>query len=609
MPGIAGVIGVVGAAPGEARQAMVQRMVGTMRHESFYQSGGFGDDRAGIVAGWTSRGDGPSSANPHWNVARTICLIVDGENFDDAAPAGSNKPQDCMQHVLRGYEKQDIGFLSQLNGTLNGVLLDLRQQKVILFNDRFGLGRMHVHERDGEVHFSSEAKALLAVLPHTRQIDAAALAEYASCGCVMRHRSLFTGVQVLPPASCWTFVAGRLQSKSSYFNTSAWEQLPRLSAAEFQAQLTETFARVLPKYAAGQAKVGVSLTGGLDGRMIMAGLASSAAANSLPCYTFGGPYRDCSDVTLARQVAQLCGQTHQVIPVGQHFLQEFPAMAERAIYISDGEMDASGSVELYANRFARQIAPIRLTGNYGSEVLRHNVAFKAQPLSQDLFNPGFVELGKQAAVAYADEAKVRRLSLIVGKQVPWHHHARLSVEQSQVTMRSPYLDNALVALAYQAPLGAEASTMPALRFVQDKSPSLARIATDRGLKVQPVPLWTQLHHLAQEFTFRAEYAYDYGMPQWLARVDHVARHLHLERLFLGRHKFYHFRIWYRDALGPYLRDLLLNARAQSRPHVQPGALARLVHQHLAGTHNHTSELHQAVSIELMYQQFIERDWR
>jgi len=26
-------------------------------------------------------------------------------------------------------------------------------------------------------------------------------------------------------------------------------------------------------------------------------------------------------------------------------------------------------------------------------------------------------------------------------------------------------------------------------------------------------------HALQEFLFKAEYAYDYGMPQWLARVD------------------------------------------------------------------------------------------
>ena len=35
-----------------------------------------------------------------------------------------------------------------------------------------------------------------------------------------------------------------------------------------------------------------------------------------------------------------------------------------------------------------------------------------------------------------------------------------------------------------------------------------------------------------EFSFKAEYAYDYGMPQWLARIDHALRGVHLERSFL-----------------------------------------------------------------------------
>jgi len=56
-----------------------------------------------------------------------------------------------------------------------------------------------------------------------------------------------------------------------------------------------------------------------------------------------------------------------------------------------------------------------------------------------------------AAHAYSEEAAGNQLSFIAFKQVPWHHYARLAVEQSQITIRSPFLDNDLVALAFQAP--------------------------------------------------------------------------------------------------------------------------------------------------------------
>ncbi len=79
-----------------------------------------------------------------------------------------------------------------------------------------------------------------------------------------------------------------------------------------------------------------------------------------------------------------------------------------------------------------------------------------------------------------------------------------------------------------------------------------------------------------EFTFKAEYAYDYGMPQWVARIDHLLSPLELERLFLGRHKFNHFRVWYRDALSEYVRGMLLDSRSLSRPYLDRNGVEAIV---------------------------------
>ena len=47
------------------------------------------------------------------------------------------------------------------------------------------------------------------------------------------------------------------------------ENQPALDGTQFYEKLKETFTRVLPRYFRGKSKVGMSLTGGLDGRMIM----------------------------------------------------------------------------------------------------------------------------------------------------------------------------------------------------------------------------------------------------------------------------------------------------------------------------------------------------
>ncbi len=92
-----------------------------------------------------------------------------------------------------------------------------------------------------------------------------------------------------------------------------------------------------------------------------------------------------------------------------------------------------------------------------------------------------------------------------------------------------------------------------MRLIAEGNPTLGRIPTDRGVVLESSPLLGRARNLYQDFTFRAEYAYDYGMPQWLAKSDHVFARVHLERLFLGRHKFHHFRVWYRDELSEYVK--------------------------------------------------------
>ena len=85
----------------------------------------------------------------------------------------------------------------------------------------------------------------------------------------------------------------------------------------------------------------------------------------------------------------------------------------------------------------------------------------------------------------------------------------------------------------------------------------------------------------------------------------MARVSHLERLILGRHKPFHFRVWYRDALAGYLRETLLDERALSRPYIERKNLEAVVEGHLKGNRNFTVELHKALTLELAHRIFVD----
>jgi asparagine synthase (glutamine-hydrolysing) len=502
------------------------------------------------------------------------------------------------------YEELGDKFFGSLNGWFSGILVDLRQSRSVLFNDRYGLKRIYYHQNSDGFYFASEAKALLKVLPRLRQLNMTSLGEFFSCGCPLQNKTLFSGISMLPGGSAWTFCPGREIRKDSYFSPAVWESQAPLSSADYYEKLKETWVRILPRYFRGKERVAMSLTGGVDGRMIMAW--ANRPPDALPCYTFGGMFRDCFDVKIARHVARICQQPHQVIPVGRDFLSQFPVLAEKTVYITDGAMDVSASPDLFVNRVAREIAPVRLTGNYGQEILRSAVAFGPRALYDEVFDQDFRSLVRAASQTYSSELTPRRLSFVAFKQVPWYHYSRLALELSQLALRSPYLDNDLVALAFQAPVHLGTTNELSLRLISDGNPTLGRIATDRGVVYPPLPVITQLKHLYQEFTFKAEYACDYGMPQWLARFDHTVGPFHLERFFLGRHKFYHFRLWYRDELSEYLKDVLLDPRTRARSYLNGRRLEEIVNSHIKGFRNYTSEIHRVLTSELIQRQLIEK---
>ena len=169
-------------------------------------------------------------------------------------------------------------------------------------------------------------------------------------------------------------------------------------------------------------------------------------------------------------------------------------------------------------------------------------------------------------------------------------------------LRLPFCDNELVRLSYQAPPSLAQSNAPALRLIADGNPALGRVGTDRALHLQSLSGIGKARHLVQEFTFKAEYAYDYGMPPWLASLDHKFAPLHLERLFLGHHKFHHFRVYYRDELSSFVKEILLDPRTLNRPFLRKQVVEEMARGHTAGYANYTQQIHRLLTIELVMRQ-------
>jgi asparagine synthase (glutamine-hydrolysing) len=591
--------------PRAAAENELRQMLETMLHESFYVSGVWSDPSLGVYIGWVARRGSFAAEMPVRNEKEDVTLFFAGEEFSKSGTReklqakGHAVAQHGPSYLVHRYEEEP-NFPGDLNGRFQGLVVDRSRGTALLFNDRYGLQRLYFHENEDGFYFAAEAKAILKVRPELRSIDARGMGEFVACGCVLENRTLFRGIHLLPPASAWSFRNGALETKSTYFDPKEWEQQEPLGFEEYYQQLQSAFVTNLPKYFNGSERVGMSVTGGLDTRIILAW--HQPEPNSLPCYTWGSTYRDHEDVKLGRRVAQACKQPYQVITAGSEFLSQFAHYAERSIFLTDACVDLSRSPDLYVQEKAREVAPVRVVGTYGSEILLQSVMFKAVAPVAGLFDSirGQVDVGIET---YDAAREIHPVSFVAFRQSPWHHYGVLGLEQTQLAIRSPFLDNDVVKTVYRAP---HLDTLAAnekvrARLIRDGSPALARIRTDRGLG----GLSGALKHLYLEFFFKAEYAYDIGMPQWMARIDHMFAPLHLERIWLGRHKPFHFRVWYRDQLNEYVRQILLDDRALGRPYVTRAGVERVVNGHLRGNQNYTSEIHRLLALELAHRIFIE----
>lgn len=607
MPGIAGIIS---RSRHEINERNIVLMIDRMAHEQFYVSGTYANSRLGVYMGWVCHRGSFSDCMPIYNDRKDLLLFFNGEDFTGDQSLSQLRRKShasestTAKYLIELYEEDRKTFFEQLNGWFSGLIIDLQREEAILFNDRYGMARVYYYETKDELFFSSEAKSLLSIRQELRQIDPVGLGELIACGCTLDNKTLFANVSLLPGATVWKFQKDGSRDRHTYFNYTEWENQDILDPKSFHHRLGETFQAIMPRYFQPINRLGMSLTGGLDTRAIFA--CSKVAAGDLPCYTFGSLSRDTFDVKVARQVARECGQRHRVLPIDGNFFAEFPAIAEKTISVSDGYWDVCGAHEVYLNGLARNVAPIRLTGNYGSEVLRSVRNFKASAPDGKLLNDDFASHVWQAQETFVTTSNMNKISFAAFKEIPWRLHGSLVAAQSQLTVRSPYMDNDLVRLVYQAPASSLVGNTTMLRLIAENSPALSRIANDMGDGPHNVIWATTLTKLLRKFLFKIEWYYGIGMPNWMMQLNKAASLIHPERIFLGWHRYLFYRLWFQKELSGYVKEILLDRRTKDRPYWRKGILDKMVEGHLSGTGNYTNEINKVLTIELIHRLIIDK---
>jgi asparagine synthase (glutamine-hydrolysing) len=594
MPGIFGVVdgSAAGSSPVPELLDLLHRMAAIMRYDDDYAVDLVACPELGANVG---RAGDLSDSDARSHASSSGALLTTGEPVVELPYDCGDAERRRLACVGRGSEElwrwlQSAGVegLGDVEGAFAGCLIDPHAHQVRIFNDRCGIERLFVHQAGGRCFFASEAKAILAAVPETRAFDPQAVADTLGCGAPLGRQSLYRGIEVLAPASMVVFDRQAPPRQRAYFDRRSLEHLTPVTAGEFLDGFSGRLAAAVNRAARPGPASAVSLTGGLDSRMIMAVLDDQRGA--VPCYTFGSMYRDSLDVRIARAVAARMACPFTVLTLGRPFLEGIREHFERAVFIADGYIGLSGAAELYVNRLAREIAPVRITGNWGGELLRGVRAFKYREPRADLL-PGLRrELARSAeAFAAADRAFENPLSFVLFHQIPMQGYGRYAVERSQVQMRAPFLAPTVVDWLYQAPPTVRASQQCSTGVIA-RRPQLLAIPTDIGLLGDGTRLTRRLRRERRRVLVKAEYLLAHGAPDWIAALTRRGPGEQLEHLVIGYNKFQHFRRWIRRELAPFVRESLSSAPGDLDGFFELSAVRRTAEAQISGTGNALEEL-------------------
>jgi asparagine synthase (glutamine-hydrolysing) len=429
-------------------------------------------------------------------------------------------------------------------------------------------------------------------------VNGKSVSEFFAYNAVLNDRTMFDQIHRLPPGSIWTYANGTLRKKQ-YFDISRHVIDTTITKTEFLEEGNRIFNKIIPRYLSGNG-IGVSLTGGWDTRAIVA--AGNTVSGEMPCYTFRGMHRSSLDVKVARRVAKACRLPYRTVKLGKEFLDTFSKQAHKTIYISDGHADIFKSHEIFLNNIVKRSLPIRVTGKYGTQLLSGFSALKKRKLKSRIFSESFLsELQDIDQSRYLVDSSASMID-----EIRWLWGGYLSIETSQLVVRTPYTDKDLVEFILKVPHEYFVNSDLQKYIIAKNSPKLAMIPSDKGQFIAESAILKKLNQRMVYLLMKMDKAYNWhAMPHLLTRLEPLWGQSWLQHMILGHNQFINYRLWLRNELQEFAKEILMDESTLSRPYFDRKFLMQMVRDHFNGRANYTNEIGAILSFEIWHRLFVD----
>ena len=263
--------------------------------------------------------------------------------------------------LLRGYQEWGIDRLvEQLRGMYAFALWDNPRRKLTMVRDRLGVKPLMYSRQNGGIAFASTVEALRSV-GMGGEIDPLAMLEVLDFGFVTDKRSIYQGIEKLPPATIAEWQDGQFTQRQ-YWSVPAPETW---STASFEEAVEETERLLLESVRlrlVADVPIGVLLSGGIDSTLICWALQKLNA--NVKAFTVRAPDDPSDESADAAATARLLGIEHEIVEMP---LTEF-SLEQLTDAYSEPFPCSSAQAMLWVSGAVKKHATVLLTGDGGDDV-------------------------------------------------------------------------------------------------------------------------------------------------------------------------------------------------------------------------------------------------
>lgn len=375
-----GIAGILRWEPPLVREREIERMTQAISHRGpdgvgFMVRDGLalGHRRLAII-------DPETGQQPMTNEDETIWISYNGEmyNFLELREELEQKghrfvTRSDTEVVVQAYAQWGAECVKRFRGMFAFALADLKQRKLLLARDHFGIKPLYYRRGAGYLAFASELPALREVADAAPSGNLEAVELFLRFQYIPTPHTIYREIRKLPPASYLLVnFDGEMTEPQRYWDFHFKSQ-SGLSDGDWEERAESVIYESVKAHLVSDVPFGVFLSGGADSSLVALQM-SRILKQPVQAFSIGFKEEQYSELRYAREAAERCGiQLHSEI-VQEDMLSILPDLVA---HYGEPFGDSSAVPTWYVSRLARQHVPMVLSGDGGDEGFGGYETYKA----------------------------------------------------------------------------------------------------------------------------------------------------------------------------------------------------------------------------------------